>query len=290
MASMKHTASAIVLRCSISASLLFLGCAAERGGPAAPTTNSGIFYTAIGASDSVGLGSSSPCTTQSCPNGTGWVPVLARRLEATLVNLAISGATIGPDTQALGIRYGRNVPANYLDQELPLVPSNSTLITVFAGANDTLAVLAAAQGGAGGPDTRAFIDSQIQVFRRDFDRLINGIRDRAPRAKIVVANLPNVASTPMVQATPRETQQILQRLSVGFATEAMNKYASEGVLVIDFLCNSRILNPSFYSSDGFHGNDTGYAFIANEVFNAINQPNAPVPQASCPEMTVVPPL
>ena len=146
---MRLTASA--LTCFIW--LLLTGCSGDSASPAGPTTKSGVFYSAIGASDSVGLGSSVPCTTQACPDGTGWVPVLARRLDATLMNLAISGAVIGPDIQALGIKYGRSIPANYIDQEGRQVPKNTTLVTVLAGANDINAIVTALQGGGGDPSS-----------------------------------------------------------------------------------------------------------------------------------------
>jgi lysophospholipase L1-like esterase len=247
-------------------------------------------YTAIGASDSVGLGASVPCTTPTCPDGTGWVPVLARRLSATLTNLGISGAVIGPDIQSLGIKYGRSIPANYIDQEIRQVPRNTTVVTILAGANDINAVVAALQGGAAGSDTNGFLNSQIQAFGSDYDKLIRGVRERAPSAKIVVANLPNFASAVYVQSVPADVLRVFQRLSVGFSTEAINKLTSQGVVVVDFLCNSAGYNRSFYAADGFHANDTGYAFMADEVLKAVNQPNYPAPQASCPEMTLVPPL
>jgi lysophospholipase L1-like esterase len=218
------------------------------------------------------------------------VPVLARRLGATLTNLGISGAVIGPDIQSLGIKYGRSIPANYVDQEVRMVPRNTTLVTILAGANDINAIVAAVQGGAGGTDPRTFLDSQIRAFGSDFDRLIKDVRDRAPSAKIVVANLPNFASAIYVQGASLEARQVFQRLSVGMSTEVINKLTSQGVVVADFLCNTRGYDSTFYSADGFHANDKGYAFLADEMYSAISQSTSPIPQASCPEMTLVPPL
>jgi lysophospholipase L1-like esterase len=284
---MKRAASALI---TCLTSFMLAGCAANGGSPAGPTTKSGVFYTAIGASDSVGVGSSVPCTTQACPDGTGWVPVLARRLDATLTNLGISGAVIGPDIQSLGIRYGRNIPANYLDQEARQVPPNTTLVTILAGPNDINAIVAAVQGGSGGSDPRAFVDSQIRSFGADFDRLINVIRDRAPSAKIVVANLPNFASAIYVQSASFEARQLFQKLSVDFSTEVINKLTSQGVVVADFLCNSREYDSTFYAADGFHANDKGYALFADEMHKAITQLEYPAPQASCPQMMLLPPF
>ena len=45
---------------------------------------------------------------------------------------------------------------------------------------------------------------------------------------------------------------------------------------------------SIYSSDGFHPNDAGYAYIASEVVRAATLASYPAPQSSCAAMTVVP--
>jgi lysophospholipase L1-like esterase len=211
-------------------------------------------------------------------------------LDATLTNLGISGAVIGPDIQSLGIKYGRSIPANYVDQEARMVPRNTTLVTILAGANDINAIVTAVQAGAGGNDPRAFLDSQIRAFGIDFDRLIKDVRERAPSARIIVANLPNFASAIYVQSSSLEARQVFQRLSVGISTEVINKLPTQGVIVADFLCNSRGYDSSFYSGDGFHANDKGYAFLAEEMYNAITQSSYPAPRLSCPEMTLVPPL
>ena len=60
------------------------------------------------------------------------------------------------------------------------------------------------------------------------------------------------------------------------------------VTVVDLLCNPRSYQGSTYSSDGFHPNDTGYAYIADELIKAINAGSHPPPAASCPQMTLVP--
>ncbi len=97
----------VILPGALSGGLILYACGGSSdGSPTGPTPGNGVFYTAIGASDSVGLGASVPCTSPSCPGGTGWVPVLARRLGATLNNLGISGAVIGPDIQRWGFGMG----------------------------------------------------------------------------------------------------------------------------------------------------------------------------------------
>ena len=57
--------------------------------------------------------------------------------------------------------------------------------------------------------------------------------------------------------------------------------------VIDLMCDSRAYQAVNYFSDGFHPNDTGYAFIAAEVVRAVTTAY-PAPRASCSQMSVVP--
>jgi len=50
------------------------------------------------------------------------------------------------------------------------------------------------------------------------------------------------------------------------------------------MCDPRSYMPSNYSSDGFHPNDGGYAFMAEAVSRAVNSGSLPAPRADCPQM------
>src|SRR5262249_60234060 len=107
----------------------------RRGGP--PPAGSAIVWAAIGASDVAGVGSSIPCFLQDCNNGTGYVAVTARQLRARgfpldLLNLGIPTAVIGRDFESLGQRYDRLIAGNFIDQEMPFVQRNATLVSIFA--------------------------------------------------------------------------------------------------------------------------------------------------------------
>ena len=52
--------------------------------------------------------------------------------------------------------------------------------------------------------------------------------------------------------------------------QGANALVGLNVTVVDLLCNARSYQASTYSSDGFHPNDTGYAYIADEAIKAIN--------------------
>lgn len=254
-----------------------------------------MHYAAIGASDAVGVGSSVVCFPNTdCANGTSYVYVLARRLaegrQLTLTNLGIPAAVIGPDIQQLGQRYGRSTPANFIEHEAPRIPATATLVTIFAGGNDTNAIAAAVAAGAGGSDLTGYIDTQVRAFANDYVTLVDALRQRAPSARIVVANLPNFAAVPFTAGYTLMQRQIMQKISVGVSTVGTNALVSRGVTVVDLLCDARAYNAENFSSDGFHPNDIGYAYLADVLFSAINAASYPAPAPSCPQMTLVPAL
>jgi lysophospholipase L1-like esterase len=273
---------------------LFAGCnrTPAAPAPAPPAPGAAISYAAVGASDALGVGASITCVPFSpCPDGTGYVPDIVRQLRAggatvTLMNLGIPAAVIGPDIQAIAVATGRQVPGNFIEQEMPFVPRDSTLVSIVAGANDANAIADAVNRGAGGNDPNGYVDTQIRAFANDCLALVRGIRSRAPSARIVAANLPNLAGLPYTSGYAPSAQQLMQRISVGFTTQAINPLVAQSVPVVDLMCDPRSYEARNYSSDGLHPNDAGYAYIASEFVKAINSSNYPAPQASCAQATL----
>ena len=72
--------------------------------------------------------------------------------------------------------------------------------------------------------------------------LVTGIRDRAPNARIVILNLPNMAAMPYVSGRSVAQKRLLQQISVGFSAE-VNALTSLGVLVVDLMCESAMSQP-----------------------------------------------
>ena len=104
-----------------------------------------IFYTAIGASDGIGFGSSSPCLPfTDCPDGEGYVQILRRQLQATgrtvdHRNLSLPGAVLSRAIEDLARDIGQpisDLAGNFIDRQAPFVPTNTTHVTIFAGGND----------------------------------------------------------------------------------------------------------------------------------------------------------
>ena len=206
-----------------------------------------------------------------------------------LTNMGLPGAGMSREVQDIGNGVGIGINNNFLQHEAPFVPSTTTVVTIFAGANDanTLAT-AFDRGAAGSTAPNAYIDAQVAAFADDSRELVSLVRSRAPSARIYVLNLPNFAGVPFAVGRPTRDRQWLQRLSVGFSVQGANALAGLNVTVVDLLCNPRSYQGSTYSSDGFHPNDTGYAYLADELIKAINAGSYPPPAASCPQMTIVP--
>jgi lysophospholipase L1-like esterase len=278
------------------AAMLTVACASTTtpvGPTPPPEPNSTINYTAVGASDALGIGSSIECFPFSdCPNGKGYVQEAVRQLRAkgfmvTLSNLGIPTAVIGRDFQNLGTQYGRFIAGNFVDNEAPFVNTASTLVTIFAGGNDVNTVTSALGQGAGAADQLGYINTQVKAFGNDYAALLKLIRERAPSARIVALNLPNMAGMPFLANASLPQRQAAQKLSVGITTTVVNPLIAEGVLVIDLMCDARAYQRSTYSTDGFHPGDVGYAWIAAEVVAAATTAYK-APPSSCSNMTVVP--
>jgi lysophospholipase L1-like esterase len=259
--------------------------------PTPPANPNEVFYTAIGASDGIGFGSTIPCLPfADCPDGRGYVPLTARRLKAdgkivTLTNLSIPGHVLSRDIQNIGNEIGRGIDGNFIDRELPFVPRNSTLVTVFAGGNDANTIGEAVARGLGGADPTAYIATQVTNFGRDMRTLYSGIRERAPNARIIVLNLPNMAGLPYSAALTVAQKRLLQSIAVGFSAQT-NALVQQGAVVIDLMCDARSYQTGNYSSDGFHPNDAGYAFMHALLYPAALGGSAPPPSASCAPMAM----
>jgi len=261
--------------------------------PAPPGPGSTIVFSAIGASDATGVGSSVPCVPldHQCP-GMGYVPVAARQLKGegfavSLTNLGLPTAVIGRDFEVLGQQFNRTIIGNFIDQEMPFVPRSTTVVTVFAGGNEVNTITAALGGGAGGSDPNGYIDNQIRAFGADYTTLLNGIRDRAGSTRIVVLNVPNMAGLPYLATASAAQRQAAQRAAVGMTRTVVNTLVSSSVTVVDLMCDSRTYQRSNYSADGLHPNDAGYAFMAAEVVRAVTSASYPSPQSSCASMSIV---
>ena len=279
-----------------------------------------VNYTAIGASDAAGYGASVSCNTSqnpvqvalpTCPGGTAYVPDIRTLLDArphttvVLDDLGISGAVVGPKTLALVDAYGSVsssapclprtggdlVPGDFITNELPNVKGNETLVTIFAGGNDTNGIVNAAvcqlEAGQSQVAVAAFLTTSIAQFGAEFSQLVAGIEAKAPNAEIVVANLPNFAGIPFAQnPAVAPAKPYLQAVSVGIDTTVYAPAAKAGLRVVDLLCDPASYVASNFYTDGFHPNDAGYAAFASAFVAQILASTGAQPQATCSYMSL----
>src|SRR5687767_15059302 len=186
-----------------------------------------IVYVALGDSTGAGVGA---------VDG-GYVSRLFKRLleqrsGSQLANLCVSGATTG------------DVLRGQLDNG---VSKNPQLVTVGIGINDI---------GHG---------ISLEQFGQNYERILSTLKEKTD-AQIIIANLPDISSAPMVPSSMRNQyrQQIVtfnQRLE-----EIANRH---GVTVFDiYSITTRELpsHPEYFSRDGFHPSDEGYELWAVEMW------------------------
>lgn len=268
------------------------GCKSDT--PTTPTPDGEVSYSAIGASDGIGFGGSVPCVPfdPDCPTGTGYVYLLKRRLQSDgltvlLSNRSVPGAVLSPAIQALSRDIGRDIQTNFLDQAAPFIATNSTHVTVFAGGNDANVIAQNIRAGRGAADIRGFIDQHVSQWSTDLAELIRRVRQRAPGARIVAFNLPNLGAAPYVAGLTTGERSIMQRIAVSIS-DRINALTSQNVLVVDLMCEPRLYDPARFSSDGFHPSDAGYALMAEMAYPALRSGSASAPSASCAQRTLLP--
>lgn len=263
--------------------------------PTTPTPTNEVSYAVVAASDGIGFGGSVPCLPfdPDCPLGTGYVYLLKRRLQAegrvvTLSNRALPGAVLSSAILALARDIGRNdIPGTFIDQIVPFVPSTATHVSIFTGGNDANVIAQNIRAGRGAADIRAFIDVQVRQWGTDYEDLVRRLRARAPNARLVALNLPNLGAAPYVSGNTVQERSIVQRIAVSL-TDRVNALTSQNVLVVDLMCDPRIYDSSSFSSDGFHPNDRGYAIMAELTYPALANGTATTPSLACAQRSILP--
>lgn len=265
-------------------------------GPSPTPANGPIFYTAIGASDGIGFGSSSPCFPfTDCPDGAGYVQRLRRSLRDTgrtteFRNLSIPGAVLSRAIFDLARDIGRpieDLAGNFIERQAPFVPTETTHVTIFAGGNDANVIAQAARAGRGGNDVNGYVDAQVRQWGIDLEDLVARIRARAPNARIVALNMINLAGAPYLASNPTVEKSLMQRVAVGIS-DRVNALTSRNVLVVDLMCDARLYQPSAYASDGFHPGDSGYAIFAENALPALRDGVNNTPNTNCSQRRLFP--
>jgi acyl-CoA thioesterase I len=189
-----------------------------------------IKYVALGDSTGVGVGA----RAGGYPDRL-FRKIISLRPESKLVNLCVSGAT---SSDVLRAQLGRVAD---------IAPD---LVTLGVGINDI---------GHGVP---------IDVFERNYDQILSLLKVRT-NAKLVVTNIPEISSAPRIPAFARDQYRVLitqynQRLE--------EVAARHGAIIFDVHKITRDelpAHPEYFSSDGFHPSDEGYALWADSMWPTI---------------------
>jgi acyl-CoA thioesterase I len=215
--------------------MLLVGCSRDRAAPISsdkPMITGPIVYVALGDSTGAGIGA----------RDGGYVVRLFKNIEerrpgSKLSNLCVSGATTGDVVRA---QLGQSVAMN------------PDLVTVGIGINDI---------GHG---------LTLEQFSRNYEQILSTLREKTS-ARIVVTNLPDISSAPVI---PGPARNEYQRKIVQFSQRLEEIAARHGVTVFDiYTITTQELasHPEYFSSDGFHPSDAGYELWAQHMWPTIAQ-------------------
>lgn len=199
---------------------------------ASPTpAAAGFRYVAIGASDTVGVGSSDP------RNGS-WPARIAARLPAgsDYVNLGVSGSVASQAAR-------EQVPA--------AIAAGPQLVTIWLAVNDLNANLSASD--------------YATALRSVVAPLVSGTT-----ARIFVGDVPDLRSVPAYAGTD-QTALLARIAAYNAAIAALAATFPGRVTVVDLFTGSGpLVSTITVSADGFHPSDAGYALIADRFAAAIS--------------------
>lgn len=190
-----------------------------------------IIYVAIGASDTFGIGTNDPYNNN-------WPTDLLNLLgtgHVHLINTGIPGVLIH----------------DALSLELPIaVDAHPDLVTIWLGVNDIAASIS------------------VNSYTADLNTLLSRLRASAPRARIVIANIPDLTLLPYFGSyDPQKLSQIIQGYNEAIASGAQRYHA----ILVDITQQNYNLkaHPEYISEDGLHPNDIGYQQLAKLFYAAI---------------------
>ena len=189
-----------------------------------------ITYVALGDSTGAGMGAVNGGYVARLNNR-----ILEHRPGSQLFNLCVSGSTT---VEVLRGQLNEGVA------------KNPDLVTLGIGINDI---------GHG---------LTIDQFAENYERILSTLKEKTT-ARIVVTNIPDISSAPVVASSMRN--QYHQKI-VKFNERLEEIAGRHGVTVFDiYSITTRELpsHPEYFSRDGFHPSDQGYELWAVEMWPTI---------------------
>lgn len=229
-----YRARAILLTFLASAALLS-ACTTTKH-PAAIATRQQIVYTAVGASESVGVGADKPATE-------AWPRVLARTAlgpDSTFHNVAVSGATAADALRT---------------QVTAALATRPTLVTVWLNVNDLIALV---------PTSK---------YEKTMTEIVHALR-RNGATQVLVANTPPIEDLPAFRRRFGSLKQLAIARVDEYNAAIARVTESEGAILVDLhaagvAARHNGTEASLISGDGFHPSTSGHAAIAVAFADAV---------------------
>ena len=226
--------SAGIARCFISL-VVTVAAFAWAAGDAAETSARGIRMTVAGDSLALGVGATD--------SGRGFAFDLYRRVDAAyprseVTNLAIGGATTADVTR---LEVGR------------IAPTQPDVILIEAGANDLVRRRCP------------------RSFAADYALLVASVRRAAPRARVVLFNVPDISVSPIFDPPSKPE---LRRLAVAYDATVSRVARAARLPVVDLFAFSQRARSDptrYFSADEFHPSDDGHAAIADAAWPTLRR-------------------
>jgi lysophospholipase L1-like esterase len=193
-----------------------------------------------------------------CPDGTSYAILVAKALR----DAGVAG-------QFMNVGIGGAHVERVISDELPFLPPETTLVTLYIGTNDSRGVR----------DPNKPISEVVNQFETHFDELLAQIHARAPKARIVLINFPNekyLAATYNVPDDVLPRYDATSQILAAFIDAHYPSYA-----VVDTICNPASYANSLLYKGGVHPNEAGAAILANSVVNVVLAKEPPAPAGNC---------
>nr|BBH93710.1 lysophospholipase [Thermogemmatispora argillosa] len=190
----------------------------------------GLVYVAIGASDSFGFGTADPYADN-------WPIDLAHKLGPSvhLVNLGIPGIHVH---QALRL-------------ELPVaLDVHPDIVTIWLAVNDLADRV------------------PVTAYARDLDLLLTRLQAGAPRARVAIANVPDLTLLPHFRSFDQDwLREQIQQYNAAIA----DKVRKHHMILVDLSQQRYNLarHPEYVSEDGLHPSAIGYVALADLFYRAL---------------------
>ena len=221
----------------------------------------------MGDSITYGTGTDNPCAPLSptpvspaCDQAKNYAAVFAKQLNShyptTFQNLGISGESL----------------SGVISEELPKLNPNATLITLYIGTNDSANMWAPILHEG------ANLNDLMMKWQQDYQSAINQIKIKAPKATLVLFNVPNQSFMSFnLNADP---YPLVVLNSIGVAMNTFINSFAPTLRVVDTTCDPDSYDSSLLTA-GPHPNDQGCVLLANKVFKTITSTPPLLPQVTC---------